>query len=283
MNVNQYAANKLKELRTSKNMTQEELAEDLNITQQQVARYENNLRQFKQDFLFKLAEYFQVSINDFFPPIEGVTTDMLNDDMGEKYVNSTELAILCGTTEEEIRDITSGKEKLPKPSILIKIANALDEDPFTYLIAAGYVEDPECYENELYDSGIRFLLPNDERNILCEFLTTYWSKKNPKFTFQKEDVYKTLFKNPKENYTANEVKNLLESKNSLSEISSTTNQKTSKKLSEKIKNLLFEEIIVDDESIERIKDEIRRIAHLTLDEKNTIINMLEYYLHKNDK
>lgn len=70
MNINKYASNKLKELRTQKNLTQEELAEELGVTQQQIARYENNKRQFKQDFLFKLADYFQVSINDFFPSKE---------------------------------------------------------------------------------------------------------------------------------------------------------------------------------------------------------------------
>lgn len=69
MNINKYCAKKLKELRESKNLTQQELAEELNINQQQIARYENNQRQFKQDFLFNLANYFNVSINEFFPPL----------------------------------------------------------------------------------------------------------------------------------------------------------------------------------------------------------------------
>lgn len=67
MDINKYAARKLKELRMQRNLTQEKLAEELNITQQQIARYENNMRQFKQDFLYQLAEYFGVSINYFFP------------------------------------------------------------------------------------------------------------------------------------------------------------------------------------------------------------------------
>ena len=67
--INKYAGEKLKELRNRKNLTQQELAEDLRINQQQVARYENGLRNFKQDFLFDLADYFNVSINYFFPPI----------------------------------------------------------------------------------------------------------------------------------------------------------------------------------------------------------------------
>ena len=52
MNINKYAADKLKLLRLEKNMTQEELAKQLNITQQQVARYESNLRYFKIDFIY---------------------------------------------------------------------------------------------------------------------------------------------------------------------------------------------------------------------------------------
>ena len=51
MDVNKYTADKLKKLRIENNLTQEKLAEELNITQQQIARYENNLRQFKQDYL----------------------------------------------------------------------------------------------------------------------------------------------------------------------------------------------------------------------------------------
>lgn len=68
MEINKYCADKLKTLRERKNITQQELAEDLHINQQQIARYENNQRQFKQDFLYKLADYFKVSINEFFPP-----------------------------------------------------------------------------------------------------------------------------------------------------------------------------------------------------------------------
>nr|DAT00349.1 MAG TPA: Helix-turn-helix XRE-family like protein [Caudoviricetes sp.] len=75
MDINKYAARKLKELRVQKNLTQEKLAEELNITQQQIARYENNMRQFKQDFLYQLAEYFGVSINYFFPQVNHLNND----------------------------------------------------------------------------------------------------------------------------------------------------------------------------------------------------------------
>lgn len=79
MDINKYAAEKLKELRNRKNITQEELAEELGTNQQQIARYEMGQRYFKQEFLFKLAKYFNVSINDFFPPTtfdNGTTIDV---------------------------------------------------------------------------------------------------------------------------------------------------------------------------------------------------------------
>jgi repressor LexA len=85
MEINKYCANKLKQLRERKNITQQELADDLKINQQQIARYENNQRQFKQDFLFTLANYFKVSINEFFPPTKY--------DNAEPIINTVKIAI----------------------------------------------------------------------------------------------------------------------------------------------------------------------------------------------
>lgn len=69
MNINKYIGNKIRELREKQNLTQEELAEYLNTTSQTVSRYEIGDRKTNQDILYKLAEYFKVSINDFFPPL----------------------------------------------------------------------------------------------------------------------------------------------------------------------------------------------------------------------
>lgn len=66
MENNKYASEKLKKLRIRKNLTQQELAEDLNTSQQQIARYENGERSFKPDLLTKLSEYFNVPISEFF-------------------------------------------------------------------------------------------------------------------------------------------------------------------------------------------------------------------------
>lgn len=66
MEDNEYASKKLKKLRIRKNLTQQELAEELGITQKQISRYEKGERNFKQDFLVKLSEYFNVPISEFF-------------------------------------------------------------------------------------------------------------------------------------------------------------------------------------------------------------------------
>lgn len=67
MDINKYIGNKIREFRTRKNITQEELAEFLNTTPQTISRYEIGERKTNQDILFELANYFKVSINDFFP------------------------------------------------------------------------------------------------------------------------------------------------------------------------------------------------------------------------
>lgn len=68
--VNKYIGEQIRKYRTHKNITLEELAEYLKTTPQAISRYELGDRKTDNDTLFKLAEYFNVSINDFFPPLE---------------------------------------------------------------------------------------------------------------------------------------------------------------------------------------------------------------------
>lgn len=68
MNVNKYIGERIKKNRIKKNVTQQELGEYLNVSTQAISRYELGSRKTDNDILFKLAEYFNVSINDFFPP-----------------------------------------------------------------------------------------------------------------------------------------------------------------------------------------------------------------------
>ena len=67
--LRKFAGNKIKYFREQKNITQDELAEELGTTRQAVSRYENGDRGVNQFLLFQLAKIFNKSIDDFFPPI----------------------------------------------------------------------------------------------------------------------------------------------------------------------------------------------------------------------
>lgn len=54
---------RLKELRTSKKLSQLKLAMDLNMNQNTISRYENSEREPGINELIKIADYFNVSID----------------------------------------------------------------------------------------------------------------------------------------------------------------------------------------------------------------------------
>lgn len=87
MNISKYVGNKIKYYRTQKNITQQELGEYLGIKSQTVSRYESGILEANQDILFKLAEYFKVSINDFFPPLEQYLSDSNEDNVNKTIFN----------------------------------------------------------------------------------------------------------------------------------------------------------------------------------------------------
>ena len=68
--ISRHVANKIKHFRNLRNMTQDDLAEKLNVSPQTVSRYENGERKANHDILFELSKALKVSISDFFPPIE---------------------------------------------------------------------------------------------------------------------------------------------------------------------------------------------------------------------
>ena len=77
MDVNKYVAEKIKYYRNSKNITQDELAEMLGTTYQSISRYETGDRKTNNELLFKLSKIFNVSINDFFPPVDNGEFDSI--------------------------------------------------------------------------------------------------------------------------------------------------------------------------------------------------------------
>lgn len=84
INLRLYASNKLKNLRENNNMTQDELADKISlrikkeVKRQTVSLYENGDRGMNQDVLFAIADIFDTSINDFFPPIKFDNAEIVN-------------------------------------------------------------------------------------------------------------------------------------------------------------------------------------------------------------
>ena len=58
-----HLGNKIKELRKDKNISQDELAEKINIDGRQISRYENDKMNPSIEVLIKIAEAFNISID----------------------------------------------------------------------------------------------------------------------------------------------------------------------------------------------------------------------------
>ena len=64
-----YIGEKIKEYRKLKGLTQKDLAEKIGMGDTTIANYEKGFRTPKKNTLFKLANAFDISIDDLFPPI----------------------------------------------------------------------------------------------------------------------------------------------------------------------------------------------------------------------
>lgn len=70
---------KIKTLRLSRNMTQSELAEKLNVTKSTVSSYENDSRQPSYEVLIKIASLFNITIDSLLmDKRNGIYLDMHN-------------------------------------------------------------------------------------------------------------------------------------------------------------------------------------------------------------
>lgn len=65
-----FVGKKIKEKRISLKITQEELAKKLDITFQQIQKYENGSNRVSAGRLYKISKIFNTSINYFFKGIE---------------------------------------------------------------------------------------------------------------------------------------------------------------------------------------------------------------------
>ena len=101
----------LRELRKGKGLTQEQLAEKLNVSQNTIAKIESGLRRPSIDFLLELSEFFGVSTNYL---VLGIHPEDMGGSLNEKI-------------DEAITQIDSTIEKLLiKREELLKMKSELE-------------------------------------------------------------------------------------------------------------------------------------------------------------
>lgn len=80
VDLSKFIGNKIKTLRKSQGMDQQALADRMNTSRVTISRYESGNRTASQDFLFKLANVFNVNVDYFFPKVKNVK-EINTDDM----------------------------------------------------------------------------------------------------------------------------------------------------------------------------------------------------------
>ena len=138
MDVRSYTANKIKEYRKLKRMTQKELGEKIGVKHNTVSGYENGTNEPEQDILFKIAAALDVSINDLFPETRSDTTNIRRR---KKGVRIPVLGyVIAGIPIEAIEDIIDYEE------IDEKLARTGD---FFALQVRGESMEPILYEDDV--------------------------------------------------------------------------------------------------------------------------------------
>ena len=138
MDVRSYTANKIKEYRKLKRMTQKELGEKIGVKHNTVSGYENGTNEPEQDILFKIAAALDVSINDLFPETRSDTTNMRRR---KKGIRIPVLGyVVAGIPIEAIEDIIDYEE------IDEELARTGD---FFALQVRGESMEPVLYEDDV--------------------------------------------------------------------------------------------------------------------------------------
>jgi len=97
---------KLFDLRTTKNIKQEQIAYDLEISQSTYSDWENDISTPKRENLFKLAEYFGVDVNE------------LDDEIYRIKITNKKNAIAL---------VNSTNNKINSTEVILKIADSLEK------------------------------------------------------------------------------------------------------------------------------------------------------------
>ncbi|WP_247926858.1 XRE family transcriptional regulator [Streptococcus intermedius] len=85
-----YIGEKIREYRILKGLTQKELAQKIGMGDTTVANYEKGFRTPKKNTLFKLANAFDISIDDLFPPIHSPSISLDTSDTARAISDTVE-------------------------------------------------------------------------------------------------------------------------------------------------------------------------------------------------
>lgn len=97
---------RIQQLRKERELTQEQLAEKLNVSQNTIAKIESGLRRPSIDFLLEISEFFNVSTNYL---VFGVHVEDVEDEKSKKDIDETIKKI-----DQTIEKLLEKKEELLK-------------------------------------------------------------------------------------------------------------------------------------------------------------------------
>lgn len=114
--VNKYIGSKIKEYRKQKGITQKELADLVGLKNSGISNYEQGTRIPKRDFLFKVANALNVSIDDFFPKTGNANTENFSiiDKTVEtmKQLDESRQQVVLATANVQLKEQNDSKAKV---------------------------------------------------------------------------------------------------------------------------------------------------------------------------
>lgn len=119
---------KIKKLRKTKNMTQEQLGAILNVAKSTISQYENNINIPDVTMLKKISNYFQISIDSLvdnqiqYKPIEKLKTSIAENPQIYKY-------LLAVSNRKELQNLLQETKNLSPQAIekIIKIIKIMEQ------------------------------------------------------------------------------------------------------------------------------------------------------------
>ena len=169
-----YIGAKIKEFRLKRNLTQKELAKIVNVGDTTIANYEKGFRSPKKDTMFDLANAFNISIDDLFPPVQKNAlestkhlpdaSDLLTQQITDKVVQLTpDNKKIVLRTSEELLESQKNEEETKINEVSEEIIQLYSYDYYDHPASAGtgqYLNDVRVERIELpVDIDADFVIP----------------------------------------------------------------------------------------------------------------------------